>query len=91
MIFNYVQSYTLFSIQPNISSQKAHKKAPQRRSPTLMHKRNFKTVIVITVIEQHFEMEISCQNQSVPFRVLLGAEHLQECYFLCTFAAANQS
>ena len=60
-------------------------------SPTLMHKSNFKTVIVITVIEQHFEMEISCQNQSVPFRVLLGAEHLQECYFLCTFAAANQS
>ncbi len=56
-----------------------------------MHKRNFKTVIVITVIDQHFEMEISCQNQSVPFRVLLGAEHLQECYFLCTFAAANQS
>jgi len=37
-----------------------------------MHKRNFKTVIVITVIEQHFEMEISCQNQSVPFRVLWG-------------------
>ena len=60
-------------------------------SPTLIHKRNFKTVIVITVIEQHFEMEISCQNQSVPFRVLLGAVNLQECYFLRTFAAANQS
>ena len=56
-----------------------------------MHKRNFKTVIVITVIEQHFEMEISCQNQSVPFRVLFEALYLQKWYFLCTFAAANQS
>ena len=57
-----------------------------------MHKRNFKTVIVITVIEQRFDdKEISCQNQGVLFRVLFGAENLQECYFLCTFATANQS
>lgn len=56
-----------------------------------MHKRNFKTVIVITVIEQHFEMKYIVKIRACLFACFWGAEHLQECYFLCTFAAANQS